>query len=97
MAPPPIGTVPDSFYCMTRVASLRGRLDPTGPLPRLSVPAESSYAHLVRRWRSEAGWPGPWSEPTRCEAGTRPERFLAASSVPVILQADEQRRRSEGA
>ncbi len=53
--------------------------------------------HLARRCRSEAGWPGPWSEPTRCGAGMRPKRFLAASSVPVILHADGQRRRSEGA
>ena len=45
----------------------------------------------ARRCRGEAGWPGPWSEPTRCAAGTRAERFLASCSGPAIRGVDRQR------
>ena len=42
-----------------------------------------------RRRSGQAGWPGPWSEPTRCEAGTAVQRFLASCSGPVIRAADQ--------
>ena len=42
-----------------------------------------------RESRGEAGWPGPWSEPTQCEAGTAAQRFLASCSDRVIRAADQ--------
>jgi hypothetical protein len=46
------------------------------------------FEHSRTAIRGGSGWPWPWSEPTRCEAGTRSERFIASPSIPVILQAD---------
>ena len=73
-APTPAGTAPELFLRLrchgAQVAPIRLRHSDGCPC----VPRQRSTNSL--RCRNEAGWPGPWSEPTRC--AHRPARGAAA-------------------
>jgi hypothetical protein len=62
---------------------------PQHEVPKRSGRAALCCSALTRTGESCQCWPagGPWSEALRRAAGTRPERFLAASPVPVIRLA----------
>ena len=73
------------LYFLTRVTRVGGRRARRNRPPREARHQTCRHSHTASRGGS--GCPWPWSEPTRCEAGTRSERFIASPSVPVILQA----------
>ena len=75
---------------LSRVTRVGGRRARHNHPPREGAPHRTAalvWEHSRTVSCGEPGWPWPWSEPTRCVAGTRSERFIASPSVPVILQA----------
>ena len=75
------------LYFLTRVTRVGGRRARRNRPPR---ERDTRMPHSHTASRGGPGCPWPWSEPTRCEAGMRSERFIASPSVPVILHADSR-------
>ena len=71
------------YACSTH----RGHVGCDRSTPIVSRP--ESRGEALRCRSGQAGWPGPWSEPMRREAGTAAQRFLASCSVHVIRAADQ--------